>query len=303
MSNTTETKNMLQNIVDSWEDEVEGDEPVRDEPEEKNIDDHEFPVLGYEPKKEKKDLSFTPVNAKWQVKKRAPEIEAAFFQPKEQAAPRERNTDRNSARTAAFNALAEVNTENTQERLYKTRMCRSVETGDVCPHGDGCRFAHSSSELRTAPCLFGGDCCFVRWRNGNYFNNPGSKVCTFLHPEETKRGYCARVKIPYIEEPPKVEEKFEPPKVEKFEPPKVEKFEPPKVETSKVLGGGYLKPSRTWQTPAQKINLNPDPVKINPPSVKETEDETVLTVPKELAMQAMELAMKSGKKNIRVEIC
>lgn len=282
----------IDNVVDSWEDELEDerDEPVRDEPVEKNIDDHEFPFLGYEPKKEKKELSFTPVNAKGRAK-RAPEIEAAFFQPKEQAAPRERNTERNNARTAAFNALAEVNTENTQERLYKTRMCRSLETGEVCPHGDGCRFAHSSNELRTAPCLFGGDCCFVRWRNGNYYNNPGPKVCTFLHPEETKRGYCARVKIPYIDEQPKVEKKIA-----------VEK----KIEPSKLLGGGYLTGAsswRNWQAPARKINLTPDPVKINPPSVKETEDETVLTVPKELAMQAMELAMKSGKKNIRVEIC
>ena len=300
MSNTNETKNMLQNmfqnidnVADSWEDELEDepvrDEPVRDEPVEKNIDAHEFPVLGYEPKKEK-DLSFTPVNTKGRAK-RVPEIEAAFFQPKEHAPLSERNTDRNNARTAAFNALADVKTEKTQERLYKTRMCHSVETGEVCPHGDGCRFAHSSNELRTAPCLFGGDCCFVRWRNGNYFNNPGPKVCTFLHLEETKRGYCARLKIPYIEEvePPKLEEKVD----------LEEKVEPPKL-----LGCGYLKPSRTWQAPAEKIELSsPDPVKINPPSVEEKEDEIVLTVPKELALQAMELAMKSGKKNIRVEIC
>ena len=80
-----------------------------------------------------------------------------------------------------------------------------------------------------------------------------------------------------------------------------------KIEPSKLLGGGYLTGAssrRTWQAPAQKIDLSsPVPAKINPPAVKETEDETVLTVPKELALQAMELAMKSGKKNIRVEIC
>jgi hypothetical protein len=33
-----------------------------------------------------------------------------------------------------------------------------------------------------------------------------------------------------------------------------------------------------------------------------TEEEIVIRVPKELALQAMEIAMKSGKTNIRIEI-
>jgi hypothetical protein len=41
---------------------------------------------------------------------------------------------------------------------------------------------------------------------------------------------------------------------------------------------------------------------LEPTPVVLTQEETVIRVPKELVIQAMELAMKSGKINIRVEI-
>ena len=45
------------------------------------------------------------------------------------------------------------------------------------------------------------------------------------------------------------------------------------------------------------MNGKPEPVK-----PKAEEGEVVLRVPKEMFLQAMEMAMKSGKTNIRVEI-
>ena len=194
-----------------------------------------------------------------------------------------------------------------EQRVQKTRMCRSVETGENCPHGESCRFAHDSHELRTAPCQFGENCRFVRWQTNCYYNT-STKICKFLHPEETKQGYCVRVKIPYIDTS--------------------------KVVSSKVLGSAYSKPNNCL--PAKKIDVPkivtkmvefpkivhkmvptveefPTMVpKMVPtveefptmvPKVDETELETIIKVPREFVMQAIELAMKSGRKNIRVEIC
>ena len=166
-----------------------------------------------------------------------------------------------------------------EQKVQKTRMCRSVETGENCPHGESCRFAHDSHELRTAPCQFGENCRFVRWQTNGYYNT-STKICKFLHTEETKQGYCVRVKIPYIETS--------------------------KVVSSKVLGSAYSKPNNCL--PAKKIDAPKmvPTVKEFPtmvPTVDETELETIIKVPREFVMQAIELAMKSGRKNIRVEIC
>ena len=48
--------------------------------------------------------------------------------------------------------------------------------------------------------------------------------------------------------------------------------------------------------------MNPQPIKQVQPQPQSVEQETVLRVPKELAMQAIQLAMQSGRTNIRVEV-
>jgi hypothetical protein len=141
------------------EDEEEEEDEEEDEEEEEEEDEEEFPSLGQEPKIEPRvRYAYDPVKGKTQNKKKLL-VETSFCNPSTEYLPQEIQSDeRNQLRTQAFNALADKDSENTQERLYKTKMCRSVTTDEPCPHGKNCRFAHNSEELRTAPCLFGENC-------------------------------------------------------------------------------------------------------------------------------------------------
>ena len=215
-----------------------------------------------------------------------------------------------------------------EQSVQKTRMCRSVETGENCPHGESCRFAHDSHELRTASCQFGENCRFVKWQTNGYYNT-SARICKFLHPEETKQGYCTRVKIPYIDTPKVTTltlgsaylkpNNFLPAKkidVQKTEFPKTEfqKTEFPKMDVPKKEFPKKEFPKmdvHKMEFPKMDVPKKDVPKKEFPkmefpkmefPKVGETELETILKVPREFALQSIELAMKSGKKNIRVEI-
>jgi hypothetical protein len=52
----------------------------------------------------------------------------------------------------------------------------------------------------------------------------------------------------------------------------------------------------------KKVTFEDEPLFKMPTPAALIEEETVIRVPKEFVIQAMELAMKSGKTNIRVEI-
>lgn len=83
-----------------------------------------------------------------------------------------------------------------RERLIKTRMCNSVGSGRVCPHGSRCRYAHSVEELRVAPCFFKDACRHVK-KSGDGYRNCSHRRCTFLHPGEDMKNYCQRLNIPF----------------------------------------------------------------------------------------------------------
>jgi hypothetical protein len=46
----------------------------------------------------------------------------------------------------------------TSKNNVKTRMCKNIVEKGECPFGDKCRFAHSESEIRKAPCAFQKNC-------------------------------------------------------------------------------------------------------------------------------------------------
>lgn len=46
----------------------------------------------------------------------------------------------------------------TSRNNVKTRMCKNIVEKGECPFGDKCRFAHSESEIRKAPCAFQKNC-------------------------------------------------------------------------------------------------------------------------------------------------
>lgn len=161
--------------------------------------------------------------------------------------------------------------------LTKTRMCNSVNSNIPCFHGESCRFAHNLSELVPGSCLFN-ICRFVRMKDGKLVNN-GNKMCHHLHPEETYDEFIMRTGLDRYKIAPKIEPKIAPKTV-------VESLEPKVVELNKKVF--------SW---LEKSTL----VAPDKPTIY-SEKEILLRVPKELAVQAMELAMKSGNTCIRVEI-
>lgn len=83
----------------------------------------------------------------------------------------------------------------------KTKMCVSVSSGDVCRHGEKCRYAHSIDELVVVQCQHGEKCLFVCIKNGLFYNSNG-KFCKFIHPEESRENFFSRNGIVNIEKKP-----------------------------------------------------------------------------------------------------
>jgi hypothetical protein len=77
-----------------------------------------------------------------------------------------------------------------QENL-KTRMCNSLDTNEVCRHGEKCRFAHSLEELVIRDCHFKDKCRFVKIKSGKLVNE-GSNTCRNKHPQESQDDFIKR---------------------------------------------------------------------------------------------------------------
>ena len=287
-------------------------------------------------------------------------------------------------RTEAHEKLSDK--KEIEKNLTKTRLCKSLETGEVCRHGLRCRFAHSLDEMVVAKCVFGAECRRINCGVGGCYKNCGDRVCSFIHPGEDKEEFYVRTGL----KKPTVCVKVSPVKVSpvKVSPVKVSpvkvwdmakltapvkvveapkelpgegwtqvkmrsptkasptKASPTKASPTKAMRlcdsvakgipcrhGANCRFSHSTQTPTAPVKYvsppkaktvpvcetvalgipcrhgarcrfsHPTPA-IPPPVVPKpvVEEETVLRVPKEMFLQAMEMAMKSGKTNIRVEI-
>ena len=174
--------------------------------------------------------------------------------------------------------------------FLNTRMCDSVATKKPCRHGDKCRFAHSFSELVFPNCLFGESCRHVEYHNGVYYNISG-RTCDRLHPGETNASVCVRSGL--VKQAPVV------PMVKQAPPllPAV-----PMVKQAPVAPAVKQVPVAPVVKQEKKVTFEDEPLFKMPTPAALIEEETVIRVPKEFVIQAMELAMKSGKTNIRVEI-
>ena len=227
-------------------------------------------------------------------------------------------------RTVAHEKLSDK--KEIEKTLTKTRMCKSVEMGTVCRHGVRCRFAHTLEELVVAPCVFGVECRRVECVGGCY-KNCGERVCNFIHPNEERDAFYLRTGLkkptPVKASPVKASPvKASPVKASPVKAPRgwdMSKLNvpgqgwtraKPKVVSEKVVPvcESVVKgiPCRhgvrcrfSHPTPKAEVPPKEVPPKEVPPKADE---EIVLRVPKEMFVQAMEMAVKSGKTNIRVEI-
>lgn len=248
---------------------------------------------------------------------------------------------------------------------FKTRMCNSVDTNQVCRHGEECRFAHSLEELVIRDCHFNDKCRFVKIKSGKLVND-GSNTCRNRHPQESQDDFIKRTGLSHYKTcAPKHEEinvddeeltlkddeinvhdeeskiKHDEIKVDDEEPKikheeiNVESFACDRQTNYKWAAANrsslrqdfaFTKGSEESPTfkfggfPAFKFISSPDEKHL-PSAFKFTrsvdqkplpstfkfgypspEKEIVLRVPKVLAMQALELAMNSGNRCIRVEV-
>ena len=201
-------------------------------------------------------------------------------------------------RGEAYNALS--NKTELGAHLAKTRMCNSVEKKETCRHGGNCRFAHSLEELVTRNCFFKDECRFVRFENGKLVNN-GRDICRNKHPHESQDEFIERVGLSHYktrEVPTRVQTHVEAPKVIALEK-SMHDCDRYTTSTSTSSWASTLKAS--LNQPIVALSLVEKPLLEVPPLPLEKK-EVVLRVPRELAMQALELAIKSGNTSIRVEV-
>jgi hypothetical protein len=227
-------------------------------------------------------------------------------------------------RVEAYELLADK--EKLGNALAKTRMCNSIDKNEVCAHGDSCRFAHNLGELKISNCLFEDKCHFIKMSDGKLQNN-GSKICNHKHPQESTENFMSRVGLDrykkskqtllpptqprqqaqFVPPPPSTQAHFVPPP-----PPTQAQFVPPPPPTQ----AQFVPPPPPTQAqfvppppPTQAQFVPPPPptqAQFVPPSSPSNQTSTeqilIIRVPKELASQALEIAMKNGRMNIQVEI-
>ena len=205
---------------------------------------------------------------------------------------------RHCQRAEAYNALS--NKTELGANLAKTRMCNSVEKNETCRHGERCRFAHSLEELVTRNCFFKGECRFVRFENGKLVNN-GRDICRNKHPHESQDEFIERVGLAHYKTrdvPTRVQTHVQAPKVITLEKSMhdCDRYTTSWASTLK----SSLKPA-VEACPLVALPLVEKPL-LQVPFLPFEKKEVVLRVPRELAMQALELAIKSGNTSIRVEV-
>ena len=188
----------------------------------------------------------------------------------------------------------------------KTRMCNSIDKKEVCRHGENCRFAHSLDELVIRDCHFKDRCHFVKIRNGKLVND-GCNNCRNKHPQESKDDFIKRTGLShYKTSAPKHEEinvddepEFKHEEINVDDEPEF-KHEEINVDDEPEDKVGCSQNLATAKPLTQDIAYAlPPTFKFGGPS---EEKEIVLRVPKVLAMQALELALNSGNRCIRVEV-
>jgi len=267
----------------------------KEKPQSVKIENDEFPSIGSaaKPQTKKSMPKFTKstVKTKFVINGSSYEKQAQDYQRKE--------ITEQAERTKAFETLADK--EELEKKLIKTRMCNSIDKNEKCPHGENCRFAHSLDELNISNCLFGNQCRFVIIGVASKLTN-GKKCCTHKHPGETKEEFYTRTGLDrYRKAPPKLMV----PSAVLTNMASVKETEFKQDRNQGINWAEKIKPPVQHQTPkvppVQPVQHDETEPKV--PLVQPAQhDETVLKVPRELAVQAMELALKSGKKNIRVEV-
>ena len=194
------------------------------------------------------------------------------------------------------------NKDKMADKLKFTKMCKSVSTGKPCLYPEGkCRFAHSIEQLQIADCGFGDQCRRVSWSTSGVCRNKSKTVkCDFKHPSETKENFYSRTGLKRVASEKKPERSIVVRPVVKTTPIITEEQKATPNAWAALLKPQVAEPVAVETKPRKSPSLwDVKPQVAEPVAV---EEEMVLKVPKSLEMMALEMAMKSGKTNIRIEI-
>lgn len=273
---TTESMNMFAvlsdpEVVTTSHKDLETKAEVNTNP--RSLDDSEFPVLGTKPVK--KVTKFTVASSY------IDDLKHRKF--------------RDDARTHSFQDKTAI-----AKTLTCTKACQYVlkkvneETGEIAEeygvcYREVCTFAHSMAELQLPPCAFGEKC---NRRNGtkNFKTGQVDKThkCQFFHPGESQDQFYTRTGRDKPDLPATSEKSRCPkPKVAPKVAPKVEETKVLKRQdaigsvdlTAKLATGAWAKPCKVESVPKT----------------------VVIRVPKDLAQQAMEMALSRGLTDFSIE--
>ena len=229
------------------------------------------------------------------------------------------------------------NKEFTNTDLRKTKMCTTLG----CTFGENCDFAHSIQELQLHDCMFGDDCDHIAITPNGVINR-GGKICLRKHTSETLENAKNRTGVkdhatvshqaPHQSQALQVHPPQSPPLQSQEPPPpppqapplqsqEPQSHEPPPPPPQSQEPQSQEPQSQEPQSqeppppppPPQSLAPPPPPLvynqiySMNPPSMPTQFTQPlmkpmVLQVPKELATQAMEMALKSGNYLVRIEI-
>ena len=164
---------------------------------------------------------------------------------------------------------------NFEDKLSRNRMCKSVNTGEPCEHGENCRFVHNWSDLVVSECRFGSECKHVKKQSEGVYTVVEGKYCKYKHPKETNDSVCVRFGMPVVNIIPIIDIK-------------------PK------------QPRSIMKESVKRINVDTVKETMHVPVIslvtKDNDDqEVIIRVQKELAVQALEIMVKTGKNKIKVE--
>ena len=104
-------------------------------------------------------------------------------------------------------SIRKERTEEQRTNLPKTKMCQSIVSGIQCKFGNKCCFAHTIEELYVKECNFGDQCKLICMQGEKFYNANSGKVCSFIHPSESKQIYEKRTKVTTTQ--PKMRERTE----------------------------------------------------------------------------------------------
>jgi hypothetical protein len=203
----------------------------------------------------------------------------------------------------------------------KTKLCFSLKLKKLCIHGNKCKYAHSKDELNIKNCSFNDNCNKIKKECDGKIVNNGS-ICFYIHPGETKEEFFSRTGMKNLLKsksgmliPSQVMISQKKKNLDQIGDScyKMEKIFSPrqKDEEVKITDEDQLEINNflySQEKQCQKgVYYNSEALRLFTFYCQEYNPyryptKTYIKVPKDLASKALEMAINSGKKDIRIEI-